>query len=185
MKSLRNVLSVFLCLIMLLGTVSIAASASSGVPEDNLELIINTDKENYGAFDKAKITVTVINIGDDSLCDVSAGVSGSTYRPLKGETTYCRVDRLEPGESVSVTFRAVIPPDTKGLSFFTSLFLKIKAFFLKTQPIPLTGIRDIYTVNASKTVNHGGAQAVIAAYALFGGKYSPVEETEEPINIPV
>lgn len=173
MNVMKKASALLLCLIMLFGTVSIAASASSDVPEDNLSVALTTDKENYGIFDKAVITVTVTNIGDDSLCNVSAGVSGSTYLPLKGETTYCRVDRLDPGESASVTFRAVIPPDAKGLGFFASLFLRIRALFLKTQPIPMTGIRNIYTVNTSKTVNHGGVRAEIAAYALFGSKNVP------------
>lgn len=180
MKKTNKILSVILCLAVAL--IPLTAWANESSPKDNLKVTVTTDKGSYRLFDKAVITVTVENVGEAAVSNVSAGVSGGNYLPLRGSTTYCKAPVLMPGKSCSVSFTAILSPDTQGLNFIQSLLLKFRGLFVKTDKIPLTGISPEYAQYTNTQVTHAGVTASVSAYAVCGEALTVAEgETAEDL----
>lgn len=165
MKKLKILSAILLCMII---AALPAVSAYALTPEEGLEVEITANKDSFRAAETVTVTVTVKNISDKYLMNVSSGAHSTDYLPVKGEKTFGRTEMLEPGETMTYSFKAVLSPKIDGLGFFDKLLLFIKGLFIQTDMFPLTGIRDIYTVNTSKTFNHSGITTEFGAYALFG-----------------
>ncbi len=174
MKKSLKLLSVFLCFVLVLCSFSVAANADSK-PKDNLKVTVTTNKESYGLFEKPVITLTVENKGNVAVSGVRAGISGGNYLPLKGSRINCSAAVLMPGQTCSVSFTAVLSPETKGLSFIGSILLKFRNLFVKTDIIPLTGISPEYAVYTNTKTTHGKVNASISAYAVCGDALTVAE----------
>lgn len=137
---MKNKLKAILCLLMasvlVFPVIPVALAAketdialNSYIP---MNLKINMNKEKYGSLGMAKISVSVVNMGTESIENVRLeNVMPETLMvfglgDLKTETAV-----LAPGESLTASFEACLNPAKVKLDFFTKLFLNMKIGFKK------------------------------------------------------
>lgn len=106
-----------------------------------LDVVICSNKTNYGAIDTATFTVTIKNISTSSVSDISSECSLNGLSPIgKNNTYYIDNVTLKPGESSSYSYNATINPNS--LNFLLKFILQIKRFFSGSQTVPEMNFED-------------------------------------------
>lgn len=133
MKKLKKLLSVILVATMVLTTFSIGITASAestttetGTTADSpLEVVVTTNKSDYGKFDVAEITVTVTNTSDETVENISAEAVFNDLAPCKQDSseTFKEIEDLNPGESFSFSYKATLSLDNSDVGFFSKIIL--------------------------------------------------------------
>ena len=117
------------------------AVADDEVGSYPLDVVICSNKTNYGAIDTATFTVTIKNISTSSVSDISSECSLNGLSPIgKNNTYYIDNVTLKPGESASYSYNATINPNS--LNFLLKFILQIKRFFSGSQTVPEMNFED-------------------------------------------
>ncbi len=153
----KKLLALFMVLVMPLGL--LPSFELSGISSDSLffvtaeaaeddkvgsyplDVVINSNKTNYGAIDTATFTVTIKNISGSSVSDISSKCNLNGISPIGKNNTY-HIDNitLKPGESASYSYKATINPNR--LNFLLKFILQIKRFFAGSQTVPEMNFED-------------------------------------------
>ncbi len=104
-----------LCLVFLLsGIMTVAVWAESSVTDEQITAALITDKETYSAEESISAHISLKNISDNDLSDITAVISvPEGYAVGRGETT-SYTERLGRGESISGEANSVVFVKTKA-----------------------------------------------------------------------
>lgn len=156
-KITKKVLALLLAAVMILGvlpayelsgtnfenlfSVSAKAVTNDAVGSYPLDITISSNKTNYGAIDTATFTVTIKNISNSSVSDISSKCNLNGLSSIgKNNTFYVDNVTLKPSESITYSYNATINPNS--LNFLFSFFLQIKRFFAGSQTVPEMNFED-------------------------------------------
>lgn len=129
-KSFFRVLSVILALILVVSTVPFSMAETSGYGDSPLKIEISSNKNSYKAINTAKFTVTVKNISDDTVENVSVETIFDGLVPVGMSSQLSKeVEEIEAGESISFSFDAMLDTEKVSTNFFSELIIKIIKLF--------------------------------------------------------
>ena len=138
MKKIKKLLSVILVTAIVFTTFSIGITASaenamtenSATADSPLEVIVTTNKTDYGKFDIAEFTVTVTNTSDETVENISAEAIFNDLDPVgKKSETSKEVGSLNAGESFSFSYKATLSLDNSDVDFFSKIILWLVRIF--------------------------------------------------------
>lgn len=122
MKAFKKSLCFFLALIMVFSALPLAfAEGSKETKGGALEITVKTNKSVYKTTSTAKITVTVCNKGDSPLYNVYSQAIFDDLSPVKEKTSITSkgADYLNPEDSFSYSYKAIINKDNFDIGFFS------------------------------------------------------------------
>lgn len=135
-KSFKTLISVILAVIMILSAMVIPMSAKTtkdangGDVASMFDIQIDTNKSSYGVLGVAKITVKVTNISGNTISNVGAEAIIDQLDPCsRSSDVYAEDSELEPGETMSFTYKATLDADAVDLNGWNSFWLSFKRFF--------------------------------------------------------
>lgn len=133
MKKFKKLLSVLLVATMIFTTFSMGISVSAenvttettATSDSPLEIEVTTNKSSYGLFDVAEITVTVTNISDETVENISAQAVFDDLAPVDSlySETSKKAETLKPGENFSFSYKATLSLDNSDVGFFSKIIL--------------------------------------------------------------
>ncbi|MBR3552520.1 MAG: S8 family serine peptidase [Clostridia bacterium] len=198
MKRIRKTISVLLTVLMLLSmgapafgantakstaaaNNSAAATSTSGTP---FVIDISTDKDSYGTFGMANITVTVTNVSGAAIENVSAEALFDGLSPAGRSGAFtAQTAKLNNGESLSFSYGAMVSQDNGNLNFFQKIILFIVRLFKGSMAVEDNGFNDGRAcAENSRTITFGRADAtntVRVWYAQNGGTTTPTTTSED------
>lgn len=133
MKIMKKLLCVLLVCTMLTAPFSLFGTAfAKGENTEPIKVEVLTDKESYGTFGVAEITVKVTNISDEAIENVSAEVIFEELSPVgKDSQITSETEKLATGESMKFSYEVIISPKSSELNIFQKIILSIKRLFLR------------------------------------------------------
>ncbi|MDR1628695.1 MAG: hypothetical protein LBS36_00550 [Oscillospiraceae bacterium] len=139
MKKFKKILCLLLTGVLLLtsmgtGIPAFAADDDSNGGENSsselLEIEVKTDKSNYTTLGIATFHVTITNISDQTIENISAEALFDDLAPVKGSSeTKKEATSLSPNESFSFSYSATINANKVNLNIFQKIFLWIVRLF--------------------------------------------------------
>ena len=150
-KTIVKALCIFLSVVMLITAMPMvgvnlfpaadAAGADEALGAYPLDVSVSSDKTSYGALDVATFTVTIKNVSNSTVYNISSQSDFNGLSPTgKGNTYILDGVSLNAGESIGYSYKATINPDR--LNFFLKLFLKIKRLFSGSENVPSITVND-------------------------------------------
>ena len=134
-KSFKSIISVIMAIIMVLSvmitpmaakTTSRTGSGDAGM----FDIQIDTNKSSYGVLGVATITVNVTNKSESTIYNVGAEAIIDQLDPCgRSSDVYAEDSELEPGETMSFTYKATLDADAVGLNGWNSFWLGFKRLF--------------------------------------------------------
>ena len=135
-KSFKTLISVILAVIMILSVMitpmaaKTTKDANSGDAASMFDIQINTNKSSYGVLGVATITVDVTNNSESTIYNVGAEAIIDQLDPCgRNSDVYAEDSALEPGETMSFTYKATLDADAVGLNGWYSFWLAFKRLF--------------------------------------------------------
>ena len=152
-KTMKSLLAILLVAVMTIGVMPLngftglnlfnltAEASDESLDSYPLDVSISSNKTNYGALDKATFTVTIKNVSNSTITNISSKSDFEGILPIGKNNTFNVEDTtLDAGESVEYTYNATINPNE--LNGFLGFFLKIKRFFSGSQSLPNVNYDD-------------------------------------------
>lgn len=126
---MKRVISVIIILSLLFSALCIGTFAEEETCPVRIEIV--SDKTKHKKLDIADFKVTVTNVGEYTLENVSVNTECNSLKLHGNDNTLsAEVQKLEPQESVELKFRATVSFDS--VSIFAKLILMIKTWIDKT-----------------------------------------------------
>lgn len=133
MERIKKLLSVLLVVAMVFTTFSMGISVSAEnvstktntTTNEPLEVVVTTNKSSYGKFEVANITVEIKNISDETVENISAEAIFDDLAPVdsKYSETSKKIEKLEPGESFSFSYKVTLSLNNSDVGFFSKIIL--------------------------------------------------------------
>ena len=121
-----------------------------------------TDKGSYKATDMARISIKVTNISEKCIENVSAEALFDGLSPVgKSNTLKAESNELNPGDSLSFNYSAMINSNHGGLSIFQKIILFFKHIFNRVVSVSDNGFNDGRAfAEESQTITFGKMETV-------------------------
>lgn len=153
-NNFKKIISVFLMVTILTGMLPISGMAGMSslslkaeAYEDNyiatypLEIDVTTNKTKYGMLETATISVSVANIGENTVTNMNVMCDFAGLQPVGNPLSlYIDNETLYPNEEISYCFEVVV--EKSNLNFFLYLFMLIKSLFTPFAEIPYLDVDD-------------------------------------------
>lgn len=130
MRRLKKILCLILAMVMLIPNISLFNTAfAQTAGSEPLTIEVTTDKSSYKTNGIAEITVKITNTSDGAVNNVKAEAIFEQLTPVKKNSneTYKEVDSLQPDESITLKYKAILNADKVKVGFFD----KIGLWFVK------------------------------------------------------
>lgn len=132
-NKIKRIIGIVLSLIIVFSSLPFAMAANGDANDSPLEIGIKTNKESYSALEIAEFTVTITNVGDYKVENISTEVLFDKITPVGAKSEIVKeIESLESGENIELNFRAMLDTETANMGFLEKLIIKIIKFFIGT-----------------------------------------------------
>lgn len=141
-KMFLKILSIVLVLVLAMSSMPLAMAADNA-SDSPLKIEIETNKSSYSSLDIANFTVSITNVSDAIVENISAEALFDNIIPV-GRTSEIvkEIDTLGAGESIEFSFKAMLDTSSVSVSFFEKLIVGIIRFFIGTVAVKDNGFDD-------------------------------------------
>lgn len=177
-KNFFRILSVFLAAVMVFSSIPVSFAAEtedeSTTPLIPLNVEINTNKNIYSAINTVSISVTLTNISEETVENISAEAVFDKLMPIgKDSKISLEKDSLPAGESVTFNYKAIANSDEIRLNFFQNLILRLVKLFKGTVIVSDNGFDDgRYFIDETKNITIGGTETTEIVRVWYGEEIS-------------
>ena len=141
MKTGKQVL--VMLLIVTLAIAGVFLVQAKDTVDSPFSIEISTDKSSYKTTNIAKISVKVTNTSKGAVKSVSAEALFDGLSPVgKNNTLKAEANTLNPGESLSLNYSAMINSNHRGLNFIQKIILYFKHVFNRVVSVSENGFND-------------------------------------------
>ena len=128
MKTMKKALAIILCAVLMMSMTALGGFAADSAGEteqipDCLAWEVQFDKETYSLFDTIHATVTVTNVSDLALANLTLHTFSDDFSPI---AVFYHQQILAGGASCTFSYNCRLSPHAAGLPFFARLLLYLR-----------------------------------------------------------
>ena len=171
-----------ICVLLAVLTLTSAILFSAESTEDPVRLEIALDKSKYFVTNSAKVSVTVHNIGDKTLQNLTVNIYSDKHQLLFGSQSVFEIDVLESAKSVTFYSEMALNRKTAGLGLFGRILLFFTQLHRNYTPFVNLSGGSRKHVSESVRFQHGSVLADLRATVWYEIKPETTKEETSDVE---